>query len=73
MALRETLLAHKKRIVDLLIQETGKVRGNAEYDFTMLTDCLQFHVEQVRRNNSTVFPSPGSITLVKLASVMQSA
>ena len=57
-------MAHKKRIVDLLIQETGKVRGNAEYDFTMLTDCLQFHVEQVRRNNSTVFPSPGSITCI---------
>jgi len=63
LAFRETLVAHKKRIVDLLIQETGKVRGNAEYDFTMLTDCLQFHVEQVRRNNSTVFPSPDDSTL----------
>ena len=62
LAFRETLVAHKKSIVDLLIQETGKVRGNAEYDFTMLTDCLQFHIEQVRRSNSTVFPSPGSIT-----------
>ena len=58
LAFRDALLAQKQRIVEVLIQETGKVRGNAEYDFNMLIDCLQFHVEQVRRNNSCLFQSP---------------
>lgn len=34
---REALIANKKEIVALLVKETGKVQGNAEYDFDMLT------------------------------------
>ena len=63
LAYRDALLAKKAEIVNVLIQETGKVRGNAEHDFNMLTDCLQFHVEQVRRNNSCLFQSPDDATL----------
>ena len=63
LAFRDALTSQKKNIVDVLIQETGKVRGNAEYDFNMLTDCLQFQVEQVRRNNSCLFQSPDDSTL----------
>lgn len=37
--------------------------GTADYDFTMLTNCLPFHVEEVRRNYGTVFPSPDNSAL----------
>jgi acyl-CoA reductase-like NAD-dependent aldehyde dehydrogenase len=40
------------------LQETGKVTDNAAYDFTMLTDCLSFHIEEARRNCGAVIPSP---------------
>lgn len=33
------LREHREEIVALLIQETGKVNGNAEYDFDMLPNC----------------------------------
>merc|ERR1719491_2495393 len=49
--------------MEVLIKETGKVTGNADYDFSMLTDCLPFHVEEVRRNYDTVFPSPDNSAL----------
>eukprot|EP00039_Didymoeca_costata_P033003 m.40276 g.40276 ORF g.40276 m.40276 type:complete len:482 (-) comp9644_c0_seq1:46-1491(-) len=60
---RDILLAHKKEIVDMVIKETGKVRGNAEYDFTMLVDCLPFHLEEVKRQYGAVIPSPDNSTL----------
>lgn len=57
-AYREKLLERKQDIMALLVAETGKVTGNAEYDFTMLINCLPFHVEEMRRNYGSVFPSP---------------
>ena len=44
--------------MSLLVRETGKVPGNAEYDFSMLVDCLGFHVEEARRAYGAVIPSP---------------
>ena len=57
------LLAHKDEIVALLVAETGKVAGNAGYDFSMLVDCIGFHVQEVRRAYGTVFPSPDDSAL----------
>lgn len=57
------LKEHKATIVDLLVKETGKVSENAEYDFNMLVDCLDYHVQEVRRANGTVFQSPDNSTL----------
>ena len=60
---KSSLIEHKDEIVALLVAETGKVTGNAGYDFTMLTDCLSFHLEEVRRSYGTVFPSPDDSAL----------
>ena len=60
---KQSLLTHKDEIISLLIRETGKTTENAAYDFTMLTDCLSYHVEEVRRAFGTVFPSPDDSTL----------
>jgi len=49
---------NKAAIIDVLMKETGKVKGNAEYDFNMLIDCLPFHVEEIRRCRGSVIPSP---------------
>ena len=40
-----------------------KVSSNAGYDFDMLIDCLQYHVEEVKRCYGTVFPSPDGSAL----------
>jgi len=70
-AFREKLLESKDEIVALLVGETGKVTGNAGYDFDMLADCLPFHVEEARRSYGTVFPSPdeGSLSYTKYTPV----
>ena len=63
LAFRDELLANKTEIVNILIKETGKVKSSAEYDFSMLTDCLEFHLEEVKRNYGTVFPDPDNSNL----------
>lgn len=60
---KEELLSHKEEIIQLLVAETGKVTGNATYDFTMLIDCLSFHIEEVRRCYGAVIPSPDGSAL----------
>ncbi len=40
------------------MQETGKPRENAEYDFGMLTTCLRFFVEEVERLDQPVLHDP---------------
>jgi acyl-CoA reductase-like NAD-dependent aldehyde dehydrogenase len=42
----------------LLIAETGKPIGNAEYDFGMLTTCLRFFCEEAARIDQQVIPDP---------------
>merc|ERR1719230_211654 len=63
MKYKEKLLEQKEFIVDVLIRETGKVTGNADYDFMMLINCLSFHLEEARRCYGTVFPSPDDTAL----------
>ena len=63
------MLEKKSEILDILVKETGKVTDNAEYDFTMLTDCLEFHLEEVKRNYGTVFPDPENSTLRLLQAI----
>lgn len=62
-AYKSKLIENKDSIVALLVKETGKVTGNADYDFTMLVDCLSFHVEEARRAYGQVIPSPDDSTL----------
>lgn len=45
-------------IIALLIEETGKPRDNAEYDFGMLTNCLRFFVEEAKRIDQPVIVDP---------------
>ena len=40
------------------MQETGKPRENAEYDFGMLTTCLRFFVEEAERIDQPVLHDP---------------
>lgn len=54
----ELLDKNRERIITLLIQETGKPRDNAEYDFGMLTTCLRFFVEEAERLDQPVLHDP---------------
>ena len=65
------LRAHRDEIVSLLVLETGKVSGNAQYDFDMLPNCLDYHVEEARRNYGSVIPSPdnGALSYTKYSPV----
>ena len=63
LAFRDVLVAKKVEIMDVLVKETGKVTSNADYDFNMLTDCLNFHLDEVRRNYGTVYPDPDNSNL----------
>jgi succinate-semialdehyde dehydrogenase/glutarate-semialdehyde dehydrogenase len=45
-------------IITILIEETGKPRDNAEYDFGMLTNCLRFFVEEAKRIDQPVIVDP---------------
>ncbi len=49
---------HKAELIDLLVEETGKDRGTAEYDFNMLPDCLRFFTEEAKRLEQPVIPDP---------------
>ena len=71
LAWKAALLANKAKIVSLLIAETGKVRGNAEYDFDMLINCLGYHIEEARRACGAVIPSPdgGALSYTTMAPV----
>ena len=54
----DLLEKNRKRIIDLLIAETGKPQDNAEYDFGMLTTCLRFFVEEFERLDQPVLHDP---------------
>lgn len=47
-----------EEIIAILIEETGKPRDNAEYDFGMLTNCLRFFVEEAKRIEQPVIVDP---------------
>jgi acyl-CoA reductase-like NAD-dependent aldehyde dehydrogenase len=55
-ALIDKLKAHEDEIVDLLVEETGKTREVASYDFTMLVDCLAYYIEEVKRHYGETIP-----------------
>ncbi|GAA5510837.1 NAD-dependent succinate-semialdehyde dehydrogenase [Novipirellula caenicola] len=54
----ELLEQHRDEILDLLIAETGKPIGNAEYDFGMLTTCLRYFCEEAARIDQQVITDP---------------
>lgn len=54
----DLLEQQRDRLIDLLIAETGKPIGNAEYDFDMLTTCLRFFPEEAARVKQEVLPDP---------------
>jgi len=66
IAERETLIlnyvalleANKDEIIDILISETGKPLDNAEYDFGMLTTCLRYFIEEMKRIEQPVIQDP---------------
>jgi acyl-CoA reductase-like NAD-dependent aldehyde dehydrogenase len=54
----EILESNSDRLIKLLMEETGKPRDNAEYDFGMLTTCLRFFVEEAERLDQPVLHDP---------------
>ncbi|QDT69070.1 Succinate-semialdehyde dehydrogenase [NADP(+)] [Planctomycetes bacterium MalM25] len=54
----DLLEQNRERLVSLLIEETGKPRDNAEYDFGMLTGCLRFFLEEYERLDQPVLHDP---------------
>lgn len=46
--LQAAILAKRDEVLDLLMDETGKVLGSAEEDFDMLINCLTFYPEAAR-------------------------
>ncbi len=54
----ELLEENSDRIITLLMEETGKPRDNAEYDFGMLLNCLRFFVEEAERLDQPVIHDP---------------
>ena len=54
--LAAALEARREEIVDLLVAETGKPQDNAEYDYGMLVECLQFFSEEVQRLRDELIP-----------------
>ncbi|MCX7011940.1 MAG: aldehyde dehydrogenase family protein [Candidatus Sumerlaeota bacterium] len=54
--LADELEKRRDEVIDLLIAETGKPASNAEYDFGMLTTCLNFFAEEVQRLRGEIIP-----------------
>jgi succinate-semialdehyde dehydrogenase/glutarate-semialdehyde dehydrogenase len=50
----ELLNRDREIIKEILISETGKPEANAEYDFQMLPDCLNFFIEEAKRLNGQI-------------------
>jgi len=46
----------REEVIGLLVAETGKPIDNAEYDFGMLTTCLEFFAEEVLRLRGEIIP-----------------
>jgi len=47
---------NKETLINLLIQETGKPLPNAEYDVQMLPNCLDFFIEEAKRDKGDILP-----------------
>ncbi|MGJ8653472.1 MAG: aldehyde dehydrogenase family protein [Opitutaceae bacterium] len=54
----DVLETNRERLITLLMEETGKPRDNADYDFGMLVTCLRFFVEEVERLDQPVLHDP---------------
>lgn len=46
----------REEIVQILITETGKERGTAEYDFDMLPNCLNFFINEAKSQTGSILP-----------------
>lgn len=60
------LEARSDEVVDMLVAETGKPQSNAEYDFGMLVECLNFFSEEIQRLNDEIVPSRDGVHSHKL-------
>ncbi|MBU3021097.1 aldehyde dehydrogenase [Aestuariibacter sp. A3R04] len=58
LAYADLLEANAEDIIALLIEETGKPRDNAEYDFGMLITCLRYFIEEAKRVEQPVINDP---------------
>lgn len=52
----KVLNEYREEVINLLIEETGKIRSVAEYDFDMLPNCLHFFIEETKRLNGSIIP-----------------
>ncbi|MCK5802649.1 MAG: aldehyde dehydrogenase family protein [Lentisphaeria bacterium] len=54
--LADALDLRREEIIGILVEETGKPLDNAEYDFGMLTECLRFFAEEMKRLRGEIIP-----------------
>jgi acyl-CoA reductase-like NAD-dependent aldehyde dehydrogenase len=47
-----------ERIIDLLVEETGKPFGDAMYDTAMVSNCLRFFIEEAERLDQPIIQDP---------------
>jgi acyl-CoA reductase-like NAD-dependent aldehyde dehydrogenase len=50
------LLEHRTRVIEQLIEETGKTQDTAEYDFDMLIDCLNYFISEAKGMDTPMIP-----------------
>ena len=52
----DVIESHKDKIVELLIEESGKTYGNACEDYHMLPDCLRYYIAEARAAKDEIIP-----------------
>lgn len=46
--LQKAIISKKNKIIQLLMEETGKLKSGATEDYQMLEDCLDFYIEEAK-------------------------
>ncbi|MFI3207098.1 MAG: aldehyde dehydrogenase family protein, partial [Clostridia bacterium] len=52
----EVIESHREEIIDLLMLETGKLYGNAVYDYEMIPNCLKFFAAEAKSLHGEIIP-----------------
>lgn len=52
----DVIESHKEKIIDMLVEETGKTYSNASEDYQMLPDCLRYFIGEVKSMKGEIIP-----------------
>lgn len=56
MRFADVIESHKEKIIDMLVEETGKTYSNASEDYQMLPDCLRYFIGEVKSMKGEIIP-----------------